>query len=498
MILGIDLGTTFSVASYVTENDEIEIINNAEGSHLTPSVVLFDDNEVIVGDAAKEAGIVCANDIIVAVKNEMGKKKILKIVGENKYNPEMISSLIIRKLVKDAEIYTGEKVEEVVVTVPAYFNDAQRKATEDAVTLAGVKLKGMINEPTAAALCYINKQKVENKNILVYDLGGGTFDATLLYVKDSNDIEVLGTGGLSNTGGYFLDEKIADYVCEYIEDKYNIDLTDEEYSEEFQDLLLKSEKAKKELSNKSKTVLSIRVGSIKEKIEITREWFESDKILGNIYLRTESKVKDVLKTVGLKVEDIDIILMAGGSSRIPYIEKSLYEFIGKKPSKEVNPDEVVAVGAALYATFRKNQNNGKRFVDVCSHSIGVVVSNIDGTEENEIIIPRNSKLPIQKERKFKTAVQNQKKLELTITEGEFKELTDVTQIGSFDIDFPSNMPERSNISVKIGLNDHQIINIKVSLPDFGFEQECKLKREANMDEKTLVSVTGMLRDIEVN
>ena len=498
MILGIDLGTTFSVAASITKDNEIELINNAEGSHLTPSVVLFDEVDgIIVGTAAKEAGIVCSDNVVVAVKNEMGKKKVLKTFKNIDYNPEMISSLIIRKLVKDAEAYTGQNVNEIVITVPAYFNDAQRKATEDAATIANVKLAGIINEPTAAALCYTKKHDVEDKNVLIYDLGGGTFDATLLHAKDCNNIKILSTGGMSKTGGYFLDEMIAEYVCEYICNNYDIDLNDDEYAEEFHEILLKSEKAKKELSNKSKAIISIRIGSIKEKIEIKREWFESEKILGKMYMRTENKIKNVLKEANLKVDDIDIVLLAGGSSRIPFIEKKLTEFTGKCPSKEENPDEVVAIGAALYAEFNSS-NNEKKFTDVCSHSIGVVVNNRDGTKESEIIIPRNTEIPVRMEKSFKTAVKNQKKLELTVTEGEYKELTDINTIGDFEIEFPENVPLHSRIIVKIGLDNYQIINIKVSLPEVGFEEEGKLQREANMDENTLISVTGMLRDIEVN
>ncbi len=497
MVLGIDLGTAFSVAAYITENDEVKVINNAEGKNLTPSVVFFNGDETVVGEVAKGSALVNADNVIIAVKNEMGKDKTIKTHNGIEYNPEMISSRIILKLLQDAETYSGEKVEEVVITVPAYFNDAQRKATEDAAEIAGVKLAGLINEPTAAAISYIRNHNIENKNILIYDLGGGTFDATLLHVGSSDDIEVISTGGLSNTGGLFLDEKIADYVCYYIEEKSNIDLTDEEYTDEFHELLLKAEDTKKLLTQISVATLSMRVGSFKESIEITREWFESYKILGNIYVRTEGKIRQVLKEAGLEVEDVDIVLMSGGSSRIPFIERKLYEFMGKQPSREENPDEAVAIGAAFYGKILKDNNGEKRFVDVCSHSIGVVVNTKNGEEINEIIIPKNSKLPVQKERRFKTAVQNQQKLEIRITEGEFIELTDVRIIGSFEIDLPKDTPQYSPILVKIGLDDYQLINIKVILSDSGFEKTYKLKRKANMDEETIANVTGMLSTMEV-
>lgn len=497
MILGIDLGTTYSVAACLTEENGIELIENAEGSRITPSVVLFDDDKIIVGEEAKDAGVISSADVIVAIKNKMGKPEIIKTHKGIEYNPEMISSLIIRKLVKDAEKNTGKKVKSVVVTIPAYFNDAQRKATADAVVLADVKLAGMINEPTAAALYYIKKNNVEKSNILIYDLGGGTFDATLLHVENSDNIEVLSTAGIQNTGGHFFDEMIADYVCDYINEKHEVDLTDEEYQEDFQELLLKAEKIKKNLSAKNKAVLNIKVGKIKEKIEITREWFESESMLGIVYTRTESKIKEVVKDASLTIDDIDIVLMVGGSSRIPYIEKNLFELTGKKPSREVNPDEVVAMGAALFATFKGKESNVKKFVDVCSHSIGVVVRD-NGIDENEIIIPRNSRIPVQREVEFRTMVDNQKKLELTITEGDFKELVDVTKIGNLEIDIPQSLPKHSQILVKISLDDYQIINIEVAFPAIGYVKQHELKRIANMDNETLINATGMLRAINVS
>lgn len=260
----------------------------------------------------------------------MGDKNYRKRYNGIDYTPEMISSFIIRKMVQDAQAATGKEVKGVVVTVPAYFTDAKRKATEDAATIAGVALVGMINEPTAAALCYVRNQNFTDKNLLIYDLGGGTFDVTILHVENADKIEVLATGGLSNAGGRFFDESIKDYVCEYIEEKYGLDLEDEEYVDELQDILLKAENAKIQLTQRNKAVISVKIGKIKETVEITREQFED--MIRKIYVRTESKVKDTMKEAQITMKDIDKVLLVGGSSRIPYIAEHIQELTGKEPS----------------------------------------------------------------------------------------------------------------------------------------------------------------------
>lgn len=497
MILGIDLGTTYSAGAYVRENGDIEIIDNTEGSSLTPSVVMFDrDDGIIVGDVAKDNAIIRPDDVVTVIKNHMGEKNYYEMHNGVKYTPEMISSFIIRKVVQDAQTATGEAVESVVITVPAYFSDAQRKATEDAAAIAGVRLAGMINEPTAAALCYVRKRNVENENLLVYDLGGGTFDVTVLHVESGDKIRVLATGGSSNLGGRFFDQAIVDHVCEYIEEKHDLDLEDEEYIDELQELYLKAENAKIQLSQKSKVTIPLKIGRIKESIGITREDFEA--MIQKYYVRTESKIKATLKEAGITVEDIDKILLVGGSSRIPCIAERIQRFTGKEPSKEVNPDEAVAIGAAIYADIKKSSDKNVWFEDVCSHSIGVVVTNSKGEKENEIIIPRNSRLPVSRKERFRTEQRNQKQLNVTVTEGEYKELTDVTIISTFEIPLPGNTEEKTLVLVNFDLNEYQLLHVSIELPDKDFKREYNIRRKANMDEETIVNVTGMLRDIEVS
>lgn len=498
MILGIDLGTTYSVGAYIDEKNEPQIIINAEGDAMTPSVVFWDkdsDNEVIVGKIAKENTMYYPEDVISVIKNEMGKKIVVKEVDGMKYTPEMISSHIIKKIVQDAEAVIGEKINDVVITVPAYFSDAQRKATEDAATIAGVTLKGMINEPTAAALCYVNKKNIENEKIMVYDLGGGTFDVTILNVIKSDNIEVISTGGLSNAGGRFFDQAIVDYVRDYIEEKYNIDLEDEEYLEELQNLYLKAEDTKKQLAQRKVVQMRLKIGTIMENIEINREQFND--MISRTYEKTERKVKEVIAKAGLQPTDIDKVLLVGGSSRIPYIEERIEQFIGKKPSKEINPDEAVAIGAALFARTKLQNNETAQFTDVCSHSIGVVVYNM-GQPENEKIIMRNSKVPNSFQKTFRTMKANQEKIEVSVTEGEFKEVTDVTIIGKIDVELPPRVPFESLIVLTLSLDEKQLIHIHIALPEVGFEQEYHMKRIANMDEEEVQHVTGMLRDVKVS
>lgn len=496
MILGIDLGTTYSVAAYMDEENKPQIAENNEGNRMTPSVVLFDEEGMVVGDVAKENSAIRPEDVVAEIKNKMGEKVVVKKADGKDYTPEMISSFILRKVIKDAEEFLGESVEEVVITVPAYFKDAQRKATEDAATLAGVKTLGIINEPTAAALCFVHQNNIENQKILVYDLGGGTFDVTILDVKDQDHVEVAGTAGLSKAGGRFFDLEIVDYICEYMEDKYDIDLSDEEYLDEFQEVLLKAEKAKIQLSKVAKASIPLKIGKVKENIELTREKFE--EIVQATYEKTERKMKEALKKAKMEPSDIDKVLLVGGSSRIPYIVNRIEQFIGKEPSREINPAESVAMGAALYADAIKNNSTNTQFKDVCSHSIGVVVINREtGEEENKPLIPRNSQIPAEFKQRFRTVVNGQRKIELQLTEGEYKELTDITIIGTQSIRLPENVRKNELIEITIFLDNSQLIHVRMEMPEHDFVEECHLTRDDNMSEEELEKITGILLDMDV-
>ncbi len=492
MVLGIDLGTTFSAGAYVDDNGEPQIAINSESKRLTSSVVFFDeDGSIIVGDIAKQNEILYPEDIISKAKIDMGKRKVFKTIDNIEYTPEVVSSLIIKKIVQDASASIGEKIDDVVITVPAYFMDSQRKATEDAARLAGVNLLTIIDEPTAAALYYTSKNKLNKANVLVYDFGGGTFDVTILEI-DGEMIHVKNKAGLSKAGGTMFDQYLVDYVCDYINEKYGIDLEDDEYREEYQYLFRQAEECKIQLSTRTTATISMKVGGIKEKITITRELFES-KIAG-VFNQTVSKVKETVRNAGLTIQQIDKILLVGGSSKIPYVYEQLTELFGKAPSKEINPNEAVALGAALYASiYRKNLELGRTsFTDVSSHSIGFLVYVDETHQENHIVIPRMTNIPCEMEQICYTKINNQRQINLTITEGEYKEVEFISVIGDFLIDLPMGLPINTEVKIKITLDERQLIHIYISIPDANLEVEYNMKRNANLNEEEIENLRGLM------
>lgn len=504
MVLGIDLGTTYSVGAYIDNEGKPQVITNMEGEMTTPSVVYFEsENSVIVGQTAKDNSFIYPEDVVSAVKNSMGQKITYKSSHGQEYTPEVVSSFILKKIVNDSQkrLDMKEKIKDVVVTIPAYFTDAQRMATEDAVRIAGLNLVGMINEPTAAALYYAVSTKLNHANILIYDLGGGTFDVTIVRIDD-NDVVVKSTKGLSRVGGRFFDEDIVDYVRDYIEDKYDIDLEDEEYADAYQELFERAEKAKCQLSNKETTTIAVRTGTIRESVEITRAQFE--KFVTKLYNRTEYIVKEAVKDAQMTMSDIDKVILVGGSSKIPYIETHLAELTGKEPSHEVHPDLVVAQGAALYGKQLSSKTEGndeetKVIHDVCSHSIGIVTIDPNTYKEiNTIRIKRNTQLPITAEIPVKTAVENQQIAKLTVTEGEFKEVSDVTILSSNDIELPSGLPAETRIIIKLHLDKSQLVHMIVSIPATGYQSEFTFKRNTNLSSEEVKVLTGIIADYDIN
>lgn len=500
MFLGIDLGTTYSVGSYIKENGEPDVIVNSEGTRITPSVVYFEGaDSIIVGQVAKDNCFIKPEDVVSTVKNYIGKKDIFRSSYGNEYTPEVVSSFILRKIVADANNYLNldQPIKDVIITIPAYFTDAQRKATEDASKLAGLNLLAMINEPTAAALYYAYKTKLNQANILIYDLGGGTFDVTIIHVED-DDITVKSTGGLSKVGGRFFDQNIVDYICDYMNEKYDIDLQDAEYLEDYQEVLTKAEKCKIQLSAKDSASIVIKIGKIKEVIEISRDFLEQK--VGKLYQRTEFVVKKAIRDAGLEYKDINKVILVGGSSRIPFVEERLATLIGIKPSKDVNPDEVVALGAALYGEhLMKEGYQNKNIIDVCSHSIGIVtIDKESGKKINSVQIPRNSSLPADVTNQFKTMIDYQPMIELSITEGEFEELSDVTVISTFMIDLPPNLKKGTKVAIRIQLDKNQLVHIYVKIDEGKLEREFSIQRNANLNEDDLAKYTGLIADYSIN
>lgn len=494
MILGIDLGTTYSVGAYIDEEGEPKVITNMDGFETTPSVVYFEDvSSVVVGQVAKENIVIDPQNVISTVKNSMGERKTFKSSFGQEYTPEVISSFILKKIVGDAEKRLNTKIDDIIVTIPAYFTDSQRTATEDAVNIAGLNLVALINEPTAAALYFAFTSSIKYGNVMVYDLGGGTFDATIIRIEDGN-VTVKSTGGLSKVGGRFFDEKIVDYITDIIEKKYDIDLEDDEYIDTYQDLFNKVEKAKIQLSSKEKTNIVIHSGDIKESITYTREQFE--EIVKKLYKRTEYVVKKVLDDANLDPSDIDKIILVGGSSKIPYIEEHLEKYFERSVSHEVHPDLVVAQGAAIYGKqFDKDNTEKKTVCDVCSHSIGIVTIDPSSFKKiNTIQIQRNTTIPARSKMPFKTVVANQEHIELTITEGEFKEVSDVVEISSSDILLPQNLPAGTKGFVSIELDKSQIVHVVLDIPSAEYKEEFSFERKSNLSDNEKNYISGIVAD----
>lgn len=482
MKVGIDLGTTFSVVARMWQG-EPEVIINREGDRLTPSVVLIQgDGSVIVGSAAKEQAVIQSDSVVTAVKNYMGTKKEFCLADGKQYLPEVISSFILRRLIQDAERFANERVEGAVITIPAYFTDAQRKATMDAAQLAKVPLLAVINEPTAAAIYYASRlHETRPLNLMIYDFGGGTFDVTLISAKGM-DIQVLSTGGLSRTGGKDLDMAIVDHVCGIFLEKHDIDLEDEEYRDEYQDLMLKAEVCKTQLSGKESASIPLRVGRAKENIVVSREFLETK--VRKLYLRTEEVVKRAMRDANLTFSQLDKVVLVGGSSKIPLIQSSLQALTGIAPSVDVNPAEAVALGSAIYAEQRCAVK------DVCSHSIGIAAFS-NGQQVNHILISRNSRLPCQMDESFYTMSEGQASIVMTLTEGESPNLSDVTILSEQTVFLPAGLPEGTEVTVALSLDTNQILHLQLHVAKAGFSKEYTIRRTQNLGAEELKKLQGL-------
>ena len=498
MKIGINLGTTFSVVARI-QGDKPEVLSNREGARLTPSVVLVqEDGKVIVGEPAKEQAVILPNGVVSAVKNYMGRKHVFHLADGKDYTPEMISSLILRRLVQDAERTSGEKVDGAVVTIPAYFTDAQRKATEDAAQLAGLNLLSTINEPTAAAMYYASQAKSgDPKNIMVYDLGGGTFDVTIVRTQGT-DVRALSTHGLQRVGGKFFDQFIVDHVCRHFSENHGIELEDEEYVDEYQELMLKAETCKIQLSSKESAVIPLRVGKVKDSVTVTRELLEQEVM--KLYMRTEASMRKALQDAGLTIQQLDQVVLVGGSSKIPLIQRQLAQFTALTPSMEVNPDEAVALGAAIFASTLEGSGREEKLAsisDVCSHGIGIVTLTRELEQINHVLIPRNTRIPCSEEETFYTTMENQASIRLTLTEGDFAELCDVTELATQTIDLPSGLPKGTEVIVVLKLDAGQLLHLYVKIPTAHIDKEFTIARHQNMDLDKLRELQGIMLEKEI-
>ncbi len=492
MVIGIDLGTTFSAAAYLDSDGTPRLIDNNRGEKLTPSVMLEDeDGSIVIGEDAKENTVLMGDSVISTVKNDMGTDRTFCLPSGNTYQPEQVSAFILKKLVQDAQRFLGQEIHQAVVTVPAYFSDAQRQATKDAGRIAGLDILALPNEPTAAALYYAWLGKLDKGRMLVYDLGGGTFDVSIVEV-DGRRAEVIATGGIRKMGGHFFDQLILNYVADYLLNQYDLDIYDDAYVDELQELSLKAENCKIQLSSRSSAAVVVKIGKVRDKIEITRTQFET--MIAGFYSRTESTVRMVLDDAGMTWKDIDRLLLVGGSSKIPYIADRLRAFSGLEPSHEANPDEAVALGAALYTSdaFEKVQ-------DVCSHSLGIVSrSGASSGKYNSIIIPRNTPLPVRMNKDYYTGADNMKQIFLEVTEGEDEDLEYVSILAGVEILLPPGIPRNTRVTVEMLLNENQLLHVYARIhAEPEIYREIAIERKSNLKEEEIEAQTTLMERIVI-
>ena len=480
-VIGIDLGTTNSCVS-VIEGGEPVVIANAEGARTTPSVVGFGKNgERMVGQVAKRQAITNPDRTIASIKRQMGTDYKVAI-DDKKYTPQEISAIILQKLKTDAESYIGEKVTEAVITVPAYFTDSQRQATKDAGKIAGLEVKRIINEPTAAALAY-GIDKENDQKVMVYDLGGGTFDVSIIEMGDGVQ-EVLATAGNNRLGGDDFDQKIIDWLADEFKKEQGVDLRGDKMA--MQRLKEAAEKAKIELSGVTTSQISLpfitadATGPKHLEMTLTRAKF--NEMTASLVEATMGPVRQAIADSGLNTSEIDKILMVGGSSRIPAVQEAVQKYLGKEPFKGINPDECVAMGAAIQAGVLGGEVKGLLLLDVTPLSLGIeTMGNI-----NTKIIERNTTIPVKKSQIFSTAVDNQPSVEVHVLQGEREFAKDNKTLGIFHLD--GIMPARRGvpqIEVTFDIDANGIVH--VSAKDLGTqkEQSISITSSTNMSKEDI-------------
>lgn len=467
--VGIDLGTTFSSVAIVNAYGQPEIIANTEGERLTPSAVFFDEDAIVVGQIAKDAAATNSDSVVMFIKRQMGNPNWYFAYEQQRHYPTDISAMILAKLKQDAEVSLGRPLPYAVITVPAYFDDARRRATITAGEIAGFKVLDLLNEPTAAGIAFGVERSQGHETVIVYDLGGGTFDVTLMRVEGEK-VRIISTDGDHQLGGKDFDDAIMRLAVEQFVVEHNFDPTTDPYVAE--DLRQHAEKAKRELSKRSKTVLMLRAQGKSSRVKIAREQFEA--LIKPKLDTTLTLVRGALREARLKPEGIDRVLLIGGSTRIPAVRELLHRYFGKEPDISVNPDEAVSLGAALMAARKvveispeevatpiAEKVGGLQITDVTSHSIGIEAF-IPGTQQriNRILISRNSPIPKEVSKEFVTTMPGQTAIKVTIYQGEFQDPALCNPIGEFVLGgLPPNRPTGCKVRVTISCGDSGVVSV---------------------------------------
>lgn len=518
-VIGIDLGTTNSCVA-VLEGDKVKVIENAEGTRTTPSIVAFKDGETLVGQAAKRQAVTNPKNTLFAIKRLIGRRfedkevqkdislvpfKIVKAdngdawveVNDKKQAPPQISAEVLRKMKKTAEDYLGESVTEAVITVPAYFNDAQRQATKDAGKIAGLDVKRIINEPTAAALAYGMDKKGGDKTVAVYDLGGGTFDVSIIEIADvdgDQQFEVLATNGDTHLGGEDFDLALIDYLVEEFKKEQDVNLKGDPLA--MQRLKEAAEKAKIELSSSQSTEVNLPYitadSSGPKHLVVTISRAKLESLTEDMVARTIIPCKTALEDAGLSASDIDDVILVGGQTRMPLVQQKVQEFFGKEPRKDVNPDEAVAMGAAIQGAVLSGDKKDVLLLDVTPLTLGIETMGGVMTP----IIEKNTMIPTKKSQVFSTAADNQPAVSIQVYQGERKIANQNKLLGNFDLtDIPPAPRGVPQIEVTFDINADGIMNISAKDKGTGKSQSIQIKADSGLSES---EIEEMIRTAEAN